>query len=172
MVIFKPGTLGCAGVTDAGTQFTDRVRIGTASGHVLRRQEADIGTIPQQLNALGARLDIRFMETGGSTVFTFHRTVLTGLDTRCVLFMWQREIPLLVFPPYPVLVNKLIPYHFLSWSGQPVLQHMTPFWAIYRSIGTPLPCGTRDEMENSGGETHAVHSWYRHHIGTLYSLGG
>lgn len=80
VVVAEPPTFSAARVADGGAQRTDLGDELASARHGLRRHDADVRAVPQQLDAASAGLDIRLLQTGRSTMLAFHRALDAGID--------------------------------------------------------------------------------------------
>lgn len=68
VIILKPIALDGASVADVGTHGADLFGIEAAPGHPPSRFDTDVGTVPEQVDAVCARGGIWFVEAGGSAM--------------------------------------------------------------------------------------------------------
>lgn len=87
VLILEPGAFDCTGIADVGTKPAQLVCVAATPGHPLSSDDADIGTVPEQLNAPGACVRVRFLQAGGSAVFTLNGTLCAGSDAGLMLLV-------------------------------------------------------------------------------------
>lgn len=78
MLVLEAGAFGCAGFANLGAELADLPSVGASPGHERDGLTADIGAIPEQLNAVRTGLDICLLQTRRGTMFAFSFTTLAG----------------------------------------------------------------------------------------------
>ncbi len=85
MLIFEFGTFLRARFTDCRTYIADLFGVRTVSRHISGSHGANLGTIPEYLNAMDPGLYVRFIQARCQAFFAHLHALVTHIDAGLVL---------------------------------------------------------------------------------------
>jgi len=110
--ILELGAFLGTGLTDCCAQFTELFGVIAVSGHIARSDGANLGTIPENLNAMYPGLHVRFIQTRSQALFTNLHTLVTQINAGLISFYIRIHNG--GHPPH--LLSSLIIFDFAPFS--------------------------------------------------------